>query len=137
MTEEEYVPSVPGKIVLSHWSNGQPLWSGGPPSEDSKLVVSYAKAYFNSSDHARQADFAKRCKNPSAVNATCRIPDQIGPPKFGDYNFFSKDPSGNKTNNQTIWAPATPRSGGALCKPWLGATSILAAVLTSLLMELL
>ena len=87
MDEGGYVPSSPGKIVLSHWSNGQPLWSGGPPETDAKMLVSYVKAYFNSSDPARQKDYAQRCK-ASDQSATCPVPDLSGPPTAANSHFF-------------------------------------------------
>ncbi|RPB29915.1 glycoside hydrolase family 16 protein [Terfezia boudieri ATCC MYA-4762] len=107
MTEEEYIPSVPGKIILSHWSNGNKLWSGGPPIEDAFMLVQYVKAYFNTSSEERMKDYAVRCKNSSASNAICEVPDQNGPPIFGGNDpsqrpyFFSQDASKNKTVNQT------------------------------------
>ncbi|KAF8243235.1 glycoside hydrolase family 16 protein [Wilcoxina mikolae CBS 423.85] len=116
MVEEKYIPKAPGKIVLSHWSNGQPLWSGGPPKEDAKMLVSYVKAYFNSSDQTRLKDHAARCSNPSAANAICRIPDKGAKP--GDTYFFSQDPSGNKTNNQSIHALHKHNSSTAPAPGW-------------------
>ncbi|KAK0385806.1 hypothetical protein NLU13_6983 [Sarocladium strictum] len=44
------MPSSGGHLILQHWSNGNPLWSGGPPEEDALLKVQYVRAYFNSSD---------------------------------------------------------------------------------------
>ncbi|KAG4257083.1 hypothetical protein FPRO04_06733 [Fusarium proliferatum] len=45
------MPSSGGHLILQHWSNGNPLWSGGPPKEDATVTVSYVKAYFNSSNN--------------------------------------------------------------------------------------
>lgn len=56
------VPSGPGHIILQHWSNGNPLWSGGPPEQDAILTVSYVKAYFNSSDSHLQSSWAESCQ---------------------------------------------------------------------------
>ncbi|KAL2123334.1 hypothetical protein VTJ04DRAFT_3789 [Mycothermus thermophilus] len=50
MTSASGVPTTAGHLILSHWSNGNPLWSGGPPREDAVLKVRSVKAYFNSSD---------------------------------------------------------------------------------------
>lgn len=109
MTEEQFIPSAAGKIVLSHWSNGNPLWSGGPPEEDAYMLVQYVKAYFNTTNEGRLRDYGGRCTNPNSPNAVCQIPDQIGAPLFYPSDssqrpyFFSEDPSNNKTNNQTIY----------------------------------
>lgn len=104
MDEGGYVPTSPGKIILSHWSNGQPLWSGGPPQTDAKLLVSYVKAYFNSSDPARQKDYALRCKDRNARGAVCTVPEQHGPPTAASSYFFSQDTTANKVVNQSISA---------------------------------
>ncbi|KAF8421029.1 glycoside hydrolase family 16 protein [Tirmania nivea] len=107
MTDERYIPSVPGKIIISHWSNGNKAWSGGPPEEDAIMLVQYVKAYFNTSDEERIKNYAGRCKNAGTANAICKIPDQNGPPIFGDNDtsqrpyFFSQGVSNNKTVNQT------------------------------------
>ncbi|PHH84970.1 hypothetical protein CDD83_1103 [Cordyceps sp. RAO-2017] len=45
----EEIPTNGGHLILQHWSNGDPMWSGGPPTQDALLLVSYVKAYFNSS----------------------------------------------------------------------------------------
>ncbi|KAL7274060.1 hypothetical protein RUND412_003061 [Rhizina undulata] len=109
MTEQQYVPSVPGKVILSHWSNGNPLWSGGPPAVDAKMVVSYVKAYFNSSEVQRRNDYTNRCHDPLANNSICQIPDQIGAPVFGQVPFFSKAAGGNMTVNQTVYGYGTDK----------------------------
>lgn len=102
MTDPQYVPKTAGKIILSHWSNGNPLWSGGPPEEDAKMTVSYVQAFFNSSLPERQNDYAKRCTNSSAPNAICQVPHNQGPPTVGSIPFFSQDPTTDRTPNQTI-----------------------------------
>lgn len=81
------VPAEGGRLILNHWSNGDPLWSAGPPSEDTAMTISYVKAYFNSTDQTRKDEFAKRCENwtPDQV---CPIPAQMVAP----------DPSGDKGN---------------------------------------
>ncbi|KAK4204359.1 concanavalin A-like lectin/glucanase domain-containing protein [Triangularia verruculosa] len=35
------VPSSAGHLILQHWSNGNRLWSGGPPGRDTSLVVRF------------------------------------------------------------------------------------------------
>ncbi len=94
------VPSSPGHLILQHWSNGNKLWSGGPPIEDSALTVRYVKAYFNSSTAKRQRDWETRCRDPTATNAVCRIPDVTLTNSSAAAWFFKNQ--GNMTNNQTI-----------------------------------
>ncbi|KAI9718450.1 MAG: hypothetical protein M1812_004171 [Candelaria pacifica] len=112
------VPTDPGHITMSHWSNGDPHWSGGPPEKDAVLTVSYVKAYFNSSSPARQKDFSGRCKNPTAKNATCQIPDQkvapdpLGPNGNTAANTFFFSAQSNMTVNQTVYGQSSKTGGG-------------------------
>ncbi|KAI0195146.1 glycoside hydrolase, family 16 [Xylaria flabelliformis] len=87
------VPTTAGHLLLSHWSNGNPGWSHGPPTVDAVTTVSYVKAYFNSSLEQRQRDFALRCQDPMASGAVCAIPDR-------NATFFFSN-GDNLTPNQT------------------------------------
>ncbi|TID02744.1 Beta-glucanase [Colletotrichum higginsianum] len=119
------VPTEGGHLILQHWSNGNPLWSGGPPKRDAILTVASVKAYFNSSLDARRADHEDRCVDPAAPGAVCAIPDE---PAF----FFSTQ--ANMTINQTVSGmPAADRSiaGTVNTPPWA-----LAFVLWLLLLSL-
>ena len=49
------VPSKPGKIILTHRSNGNPLWSMGPPLGKRTVEVKYIDLYFNTT-------FGESCK---------------------------------------------------------------------------
>ncbi|KAH0538410.1 hypothetical protein FGG08_005010 [Glutinoglossum americanum] len=94
------VPTQSGHIAVSQWSNGNELWSGGPPKSDAVMTIQYIKAYFNSSHSNRQADYARRCSNPSAAKAICVVPELSGSPTFDTY-FFSEN--FNQTVNQTVY----------------------------------
>jgi beta-glucanase (GH16 family) len=94
------VPTTAGHLVLQHWSNGNPLWSGGPPTTDAVLSVNYVKAYFNSSTVERNTDWARRCKDVSAPNAVCEIPELTASNSTPGQFFFSDQ--NNMTNNQTV-----------------------------------
>ncbi|KAL3423348.1 Beta-glucanase 2 [Phlyctema vagabunda] len=135
------VPTMPGHLILTQWSNGNPLWSYGPPTEDAIMTVSYVKAYFNSSLEARQTDWARRCQNEEEPNAICPIPDQTSAP---DVNrpadspvtlpyFFSDEK--NKTNNQTVYDKngGCGNRGGA----WLIPVAVFIAVSSTLISNLL
>ncbi|KAF7862776.1 hypothetical protein EAF04_007648 [Stromatinia cepivora] len=103
------VPTSPGHMIITQWSNGNPLWSSGPPPQDAVISVSYVKAYFNSSDSMRETALTRRCKDPNAANAICAIPDQVLAPNPEGTNgnvsastyFFSNQK--NETNNQTVY----------------------------------
>ena len=117
-TMTQAVPTSPGHITLSHWSTGNPDWSAGPPTTDAILTVEYLKGYFNSSDPARQRDWAKRCKDPSVANATCPIPEVTEAPN-GNVSaktfFFSMQK--NETVNQTVTGSKTSE-GVSMETPW-------------------
>ncbi|KAF4333858.1 xyloglucan endo-transglycosylase [Fusarium beomiforme] len=68
------MPSSGGHLILQHWSNGNPLWSGGPPKEDAIVIVSYVKAYFNSSNSERQAQLLQQCHESSVKSSAMKRP---------------------------------------------------------------
>lgn len=41
------VPSAPGKIMLNHWSDGNPNFSRGPPGRDSTITVKSLQGVYN------------------------------------------------------------------------------------------
>lgn len=132
-TMTEAVPASPGHITLSHWSTGNPDWSAGPPTTDAILTIEYLKGYFNSSDPARQKDWSERCKDPSAVNATCPIPEVTEAPN-GNVSaktfFFSMQK--NETGNQTV-SGSKKSQGVALESPWRVPTVMSVMLLLSLI----
>ncbi|TLS24446.1 hypothetical protein PpBr36_08776 [Pyricularia pennisetigena] len=91
------VPDHPGHLILQHWSNGNALWSGGPPPRDAVLTVAYVRAYFNSSNEARKQDWEKRCHDAAAPGAVCQIPERVS---VANPSLFST--AANMTNNQTV-----------------------------------
>ncbi|KAI6347740.1 hypothetical protein MCOR25_010899 [Pyricularia grisea] len=93
------VPDHPGHLILQHWSNGNALWSGGPPQRDAMLTVAYVRAYFNSSSDARKQDWEKRCHDVAAPGAVCQIPEKVS---VANPSLFST--ASNMTNNQTVSA---------------------------------
>ncbi|KAL8963915.1 MAG: hypothetical protein Q9183_004850, partial [Haloplaca sp. 2 TL-2023] len=102
-TMTDGVPSAPGYLMLSQWSNGDPTWSAGPPEEDAVMTVNYVKAYFNSSDEQRQRDWENRCEDINAPNATCEVPEITSPPNNNaSANTFFFSQQENMTVNQTV-----------------------------------
>ncbi|KAF3932874.1 Beta-glucanase [Dactylella cylindrospora] len=103
-------PREPGHLVITHWSNGNNLWSGGPPTSNALLVLTYVKAYFNSSEPQRQRDHIARCEAVGAAeDRICEIPSPIGPPRyFGNPRpplpyFFKEDVERNATYDQIVY----------------------------------
>ncbi|KAI1374622.1 glycoside hydrolase family 16 protein [Hypoxylon crocopeplum] len=101
------VPSTPGNLQLSHWSNGNADWSQGPPTTDATTTISYVKAYFNSSLESRQQDYQTRCTDASAPTAVCAIPNS-------NATFFFSNVD-NMTPNQTTYHTS---SGGRTRRWW-------------------
>lgn len=93
-------PESAGHIALNHWSNGNPLWSGGPPARDAAMEVRYVKAYFNSTDGARQRDAVARCEDPKAQGAVCAIPAVTADDDTAAGFFFTGQK--NMSSNQTV-----------------------------------
>jgi len=69
-------PTAPGYLTINHWSNGNAYWGGGPPLVPAVTNISYVKAYFNSSDPTRQAEFARACPVLDE-GKICEILDQV------------------------------------------------------------
>lgn len=89
----ENIPQAAGRLHISHWSNGNPYWSGGPPGEDAVMRVAYVKGYFNSSDSARNEEYVHGgCADDLEFRGetVCEVPDQTEVP-----NPFGVD--GNET----------------------------------------
>ncbi|PFH59753.1 hypothetical protein XA68_11934 [Ophiocordyceps unilateralis] len=84
--EGDEMPKTSGHLILQHWSNGDPMWSGGPPAQDALLTVSYVKAYFNSSDN--KASWEERC-GQSQGTAICTIPDVTAANASTGGHFFT------------------------------------------------
>ncbi|KAK0710976.1 concanavalin A-like lectin/glucanase domain-containing protein [Lasiosphaeris hirsuta] len=119
------VPVSPGHLILQHWSNGNPFWSGGPPTQDAVLTVEYVKAYFNSSMPERQKDWTLRCKDPAAPGAVCAIPELTAKErKAADWFFVEQK---NMTNNQTVYTPPSKGARGYGGGRWTTAGAMLMA----------
>ncbi|KAI9245741.1 concanavalin A-like lectin/glucanase domain-containing protein [Sporodiniella umbellata] len=63
-----HVPSTPGRIMVNHWTDGNPNFSGGPPENNTELVVSHLNLFFNSSESKEILVCQKR-------KAPCRVQD--------------------------------------------------------------
>lgn len=71
------VPSSPGAIHFSHWSNGNPLWTHGPPLEDAVMTVAYVKAYFNATGPAPLSNHdCTSAQWRAADQGLCEVPNQ-------------------------------------------------------------
>jgi len=127
----EFLPTSGGHMFMNHWSNGDPLWSAGPPAQDAVMTVSYVKAYFNSTSNDRQQVYNKRCPkfDPSKV---CLIPEQTVPPAGSNAKtyFFSQD-GGERTPGQTTYG--TTNAGADLFSSFSIRISILVTLISAVL----
>lgn len=108
------VPTSPGHLILQHWSNGNPLWSGGPPEEDAIMTVSYVKAYFNSSDSDVQSSWNSSCQkalSKGSNETVCVVPDVTAANASTGGTFFNtSDPNDDKNGANRLgstWAATT------------------------------
>jgi beta-glucanase (GH16 family) len=113
-------PGAPGTLMVNHWSTGNDGWSGGPPTQDAVLTLSYVKAYFNSSNITREAQWHDACAGSMGWrNRTCQIPDFATAQGIDPQGNSSED-SGksfffmykkNWNVNQTIYPASTAKRG--------------------------
>ncbi|PTB35389.1 glycoside hydrolase family 16 protein [Trichoderma asperellum CBS 433.97] len=108
------VPTSPGHLILQHWSNGNPLWSGGPPEEDAIMTVSYVKAYFNSSDSDVQSSWNSSCQkalSKGSNETVCVVPDVTAANASTGGTFFNtSNPNDDKNGANRLgstWAATT------------------------------
>ncbi|CAK1362455.1 hypothetical protein CB0940_02303 [Cercospora beticola] len=101
----------PGALHVSHWSNGNEGWSGGPPERDAVLMVGYVKAYFNSS--SGEEGWRERCeKADEGEREVCKVEDQVVPPDPGAGNgetVFLTEQGGSGSGG----GGEEPKEGGA------------------------
>ncbi|KAJ9093055.1 hypothetical protein QFC21_006548 [Naganishia friedmannii] len=45
-----YASKKPSALIINHWTNADDHWSGGPPTQDSALIVRRAVAYYDRPD---------------------------------------------------------------------------------------
>ncbi|CAE7124446.1 unnamed protein product [Rhizoctonia solani] len=60
-------PAVDSPLYVNVWSDGGPLWSRGPPTQDAIATIYYIKGYYNSSA-VSESQFNTRCA--AATNKT-------------------------------------------------------------------
>lgn len=109
-TMTDNIPDAPGRLHISHWSNGNAGWSGGPPDADAVMTVSYVKAYFNSSDANRTAAALRACAAAGAEATACAIPVPSAAPN-------PSGPDGNETGHTPFLTNSTTgKSSSGACR---------------------
>lgn len=79
------VPSSPGRILINHWTDGNPNFSAGPPSQDAHLYVSNLNLFFNTSNINSSQLTCFRSKTPCRVSGKKK---KKKPMIFFDFNTF-------------------------------------------------
>ncbi|CAO3617726.1 unnamed protein product [Cunninghamella blakesleeana] len=64
------VPSVPGRLMFSHWTDGNPKFSQGPPKTNAHMDIEYVVAIFNSSDLSQNNLNCKITQTPCSITDT-------------------------------------------------------------------
>ncbi|GAA5799491.1 hypothetical protein HPULCUR_004907 [Helicostylum pulchrum] len=60
------VPQSPGRILINHWTDGNPFFSGGPPNQDANLRISHLNLFFNSSE-TKDPPSCTQSKTPCSI----------------------------------------------------------------------
>lgn len=125
--EGHEMPSSAGHLILQHWSNGDPKWSGGPPTQDALLTVSYVKAYFNASKGEDASRWAQRCVKPQS-GAVCSIPDVLASNASTGGRFFTDEGArgSGKDDGENSARCLRPSGGKAALVALLGAMAMAA-----------
>ncbi|CAO3615473.1 unnamed protein product [Cunninghamella echinulata] len=62
------VPTVPGRLMFSHWTDGNPNFSQGPPKTNANLEIKYVMALFNTSSSSSSSSSSSFSDIPSFDN---------------------------------------------------------------------
>ncbi|KAI9311935.1 concanavalin A-like lectin/glucanase domain-containing protein [Dichotomocladium elegans] len=92
------IPNAPGRLLLNHWTDGNPHFSG-IPKETAVLQVANMTAFFNSSDASR----VPACKQ---TKSACRVADIM------NKNLIPASASGSSSTTPTT----APSSSGAAAR---------------------
>lgn len=111
-TLTQYVPSIPGEIILNSWSNGDPQWSQGPPTQNATLQVKNVQLYFNTTNAADNANFISQCANATGSNKVCQVAGMSICSNWG-----SACPSNLPCCSQHGWCGSTSDYCGTGCVP--------------------
>ncbi|KAH7313280.1 family 16 glycoside hydrolase [Stachybotrys elegans] len=111
--EGSAMPSSAGHLILQHWSNGNPQWSGGPPVQDALLTVSYVKAYFSSLDATLRETTKDECSAEDNDGAVCIVPDGVAVNASTGGWFISRDGDPSRNKEGTVGNDGDDSESGA------------------------
>jgi hypothetical protein len=97
------VPQAPGRLALSHWSDGNPNYSLGPPTQNSTVTVSFLWAVYNDTN----AD-PLTCKTASSACTVTNGIFQGSTASGGVNNNNPMSPAVLMINSAHFLSPAAP-----------------------------
>ncbi|KAG0171936.1 hypothetical protein DFQ29_008634 [Apophysomyces sp. BC1021] len=69
-TLAQNIPDFPGRVMINHWTDGNPSFSGGPPTEDAILEIANMTLFFNSSEFT-SPPICRSTHEPCSVSGKC------------------------------------------------------------------
>ncbi|KAI7855739.1 concanavalin A-like lectin/glucanase domain-containing protein [Circinella umbellata] len=66
------IPDAPGRVLINHWTDGNPNYSGLPPAQDATLSLANLTLFFNSSE-ATAPPACQRSSKPCSIAGTYRL----------------------------------------------------------------
>ena len=97
------VPQGPGRLALSHWSDGNPNYSQGPPTQSSTVTISSLWAVYNDTNAG-----AFSCKTATSACTITNGIFQASTTSGGDNNNNATLPSVTTINSAHFNNPAAP-----------------------------
>jgi hypothetical protein len=97
------VPTAPGRISLTQWSDGDPTFSAGPPTQNSTITISFLQAVYNDTNASPLT-----CINSSTVCTITNGVLQGSKASIGHGNYSTTPPSWLVVNSAHFISPAIP-----------------------------
>jgi hypothetical protein len=68
------VPDQPGRVLINHWTDGNPHFSGAPIEDggDADLHIAHMNMFFNTSDSPNQTLACQKSKRPCKVEGNLK-----------------------------------------------------------------
>lgn len=113
------VPQADGFLVLSHWSDGNPYYSQGPPSANSTFLVDQFWAVHNSTTVSSQTELPAgeiNGKNSTSSAMACKkmsTPCYVYNPSGTDNGLYTAKPTSTTSASSTSTAAAASSTSAA------------------------
>lgn len=97
------VPTSPGRISLNQWSDGDPTFAAGPPSQNSTMMISFLQAVYNDTNASPLT-----CVNSTTVCTITNGVLQGSNASIDQGNYSTTPPTWLVVNSANIISPAVP-----------------------------